>query len=213
MDGRLAFQELNQTAISAELTKESWRLTNSTSIGDAISEAMRIARSGRHGPVHLAIPEDMLIEPAQPSLFSQADMPEDSSFDISAPDLNVILRAIDDFEKPLMITGATVAPNRHHDVIRQISDTHHIPVISLTSPRGLRDPMLGKITDILHAADGIILIDKAPDFTLGFGAQISCHMQKLWHAPPNPIPSPFAIRFSIKWSGAVLLILYCLCRL
>ena len=170
MDGRLAFQELNQTAISAELTKESWRLTNSTSIGDAISEAMRIARSGRHGPVHLAIPEDMLIEPAQPSLFSQVDMPEDSSFDISAPDLNVILRAIDDFEKPLMITGATIAPNRHHDVIRQISDTHHIPVISLTSPRGLRDPMLGKITDILHAADGIILIDKAPDFTLGFGA-------------------------------------------
>ena len=40
MDGRLAFQELNQTAISADLTKESWRLTNSTSIGIRIITAL-----------------------------------------------------------------------------------------------------------------------------------------------------------------------------
>jgi hypothetical protein len=30
-------------------------------------------------------------------------------------------------------------------------------------------PMQGKLGDILRAADGIILLDKAPDFTLGFG--------------------------------------------
>jgi acetolactate synthase-1/2/3 large subunit len=99
MDGRQPFQELNQTAISGELVKESWRLTNSSAIGDAISEAMRLARSGRHGPVHLAIPEDMLAEPAQPSLFSMDDMANDASFAIAAPDLNAILRALDDFQK------------------------------------------------------------------------------------------------------------------
>jgi len=170
MDGRQPFQELNQTAISAELVKESWRLTNSSAIGDAISEAMRLARSGRHGPVHLAIPEDMLAEPAQPSLFSMDDMAEDTSFAIAAPDLNAILRALDDFKKPLILTGATLALNRGHHAIRQIMDKHHIPVIALTSPRGLNDPMQGKLGEILRAADGIILLDKAPDFTLGFGA-------------------------------------------
>jgi acetolactate synthase-1/2/3 large subunit len=170
MDGRQPFQELNQTAISGELVKESWRLTNSSAIGDAISEAMRLARSGRHGPVHLAIPEDMLAEPAQPSLFSMDDMANDASFAIAAPDLNAILRALDDFQKPLILTGATLALNRGHHAIRQIMDKHHIPVIALTSPRGLNDPMQGKLGDILRAADGIILLDKAPDFTLGFGA-------------------------------------------
>lgn len=170
MDGKLAFQELNQTMISSELVKESWRLTNSNTISDAIREAMKLARSGRHGPVHLAIPEDMLIEPAQPSLFSFDNMAEDNSFDISASDLNAILRALDSFAKPLIITGATIAPNRCHTILEKISSTHHVPVISMTSPRGLRDPMQGKITDILKAADGIILMDKAPDFTIGFGS-------------------------------------------
>ena len=171
-DARGAFQELNQTAVSAELVKESWRLTNSSNIGDVIREAMILARSGRHGPVHLAIPEDMLTEPAQPFLFSLDDITDRGGYEIAAPDLTAITRALDSFDKPLIVTGATIAPNRCHDLIKLLSENHHIPVISMTSPRGLRDPMQGKLRDILKSADGIVLMDKDPDFSLGFGSPV-----------------------------------------
>ena len=169
-DARGGFQELDQTAISAELVKETWRLTNSTNIGSVIREAIILARSGRHGPVHLAIPEDVLTEPAQPFLFSFDDMTDRIGYAIAATDLTAITLALDSFDKPLIVTGATIAPNRCHDMIKPLSETHHIPVISLTSPRGLRDPMQGKLQDVLKSADGIILMDKDPDFSLGFGS-------------------------------------------
>ena len=91
-DARGGFQELDQTAISAELVKETWRLTNSTNIGSVIREAIILARSGRHGPVHLAIPEDVLTEPAQPFLFSFDDMTDRIGYSIAATDLTAMPR-------------------------------------------------------------------------------------------------------------------------
>ena len=171
MDGRRPFQELNQTAISAPLVKESWRLTNSNNIDGAIREAMYVARSGRHGPVHLAIPEDVLNESAQNPLFPPLTHSEDDSFAVSPSDLSAITMALDASKKPVILTGSTLSPARNGALIDAIRSRHKIPVISMTSPRGLADPMLGGIRDILAEADGIILLDKEPDFIIGFGSR------------------------------------------
>ena len=171
MDGRRPFQELNQTAISAPLVKESWRLTNSNNIDGAIREAMYVARSGRHGPVHLAIPEDVLNDSAQNPLFPPLVHSEDVSFAVSPSDLSPITMALDASQKPVIVTGGTISSARNLDLVEAIRSRHKIPVISMTSPRGMADPMLGRIKDILAEADGIILLDKEPDFILGFGSR------------------------------------------
>ena len=169
LDGQGAFQELAQTAISAPLVKESWRLTNESHINSAIREAMRFARTGRHGPVHIAIPEDILTAPAQNPLFPPiVDEPHDP---INPADLKAIIQALDGAKRPLILTSATLAPNRNSALIETIQNRHHIPVIAMTASRGLADPLLGDIKTILAEADHIVLLDKQPDFILGFGAR------------------------------------------
>jgi acetolactate synthase-1/2/3 large subunit len=44
-----------------------------------------------------------------------------------------------------------------------------VPVIGMESPRGVNDPSLGKLADVLGRADAVLLLGKRLDFTLRFG--------------------------------------------
>ena len=59
-DGRGAFQELDQVAMARPVTKHSMRASDAQLLGWTIAEAIRIATSGRPGPVHVALPFDVL---------------------------------------------------------------------------------------------------------------------------------------------------------
>ena len=58
--GRGAFQEMRQAEIAAPLTKASWTAQSAQTLGADIARAIREARSGRPGPVHLSVPSDVL---------------------------------------------------------------------------------------------------------------------------------------------------------
>src|SRR4249920_2882940 len=58
--GRGGFQELRQAEMAAPVTKASWMAKDTATLGQDIGEAVRIATSGRPGPVHLSLPSDLL---------------------------------------------------------------------------------------------------------------------------------------------------------
>src|SRR5882757_5183064 len=58
--GRGGFQEIRQADMAAPVSKASWTATSAATLGREIGEAMRIARSGRPGPVHVSLPSDLL---------------------------------------------------------------------------------------------------------------------------------------------------------
>src|ERR1044071_3595694 len=58
--GRGGFQEIRQAEMAAPVSKASWTATNAETLGRDVGEAMRIATSGRPGPVHLSLPSDLL---------------------------------------------------------------------------------------------------------------------------------------------------------
>src|SRR3981189_3376940 len=60
--GRGGFQEIRQADMAAPVSKASWTATSAATLGREIGEAMRIATSGRPGPVHLSLPSDLLEE-------------------------------------------------------------------------------------------------------------------------------------------------------
>ena len=60
--GKGAFQEMDQVAIAAPVTKASWRVDSPERAGEALEQAMVLAGSGRPGPVHLSIPSDVLAQ-------------------------------------------------------------------------------------------------------------------------------------------------------
>ena len=58
--GRGAFQEMQQAAMAAPVTKASWACLGADAVASDMAEAMAIARAGRPGPVHLSLPTDAL---------------------------------------------------------------------------------------------------------------------------------------------------------
>ena len=64
MRGREAFQEIDYRAMFGSLAKWVCEIDDPARIPEVISRAFHTAVSGRPGPVVIALPEDLLIEPA-----------------------------------------------------------------------------------------------------------------------------------------------------
>src|SRR5215471_4520996 len=62
--GRDAFQELDVRAVFGGMTKWTTEIDDSARVPEIVSRAFYTATSGRPGPVVIALPEDMLAEPA-----------------------------------------------------------------------------------------------------------------------------------------------------
>ena len=170
LDGRGAFQEMDQIAISAPLTKFGLRPRLAGEIGTAIAGAVRTALSGRSGPAHVALPFDLLNAEAEAS-----DLPEPEAF---APEgeaacdggtLAAVARALAASERPLILVGPAWNPMRAGGVPRELADAVCAPVIPMESPRGLNDPGLGDLAPVLAEADLILSLGKRFDFAAGFG--------------------------------------------
>ena len=73
-DGRGAFQELAQAEMAAAATKLSFRATSSAGLAGDMARALRTALSGRPGPVHLALPFDLLEADAPDTLPTEASL-------------------------------------------------------------------------------------------------------------------------------------------
>src|SRR5947209_15926796 len=58
--GKGAFQEMAQAAVAAPLCKASWTAKSAQTLGQDIARAIREARSGRPGPVHVSVLNDVL---------------------------------------------------------------------------------------------------------------------------------------------------------
>ncbi|HUF56155.1 MAG TPA: thiamine pyrophosphate-binding protein [Thermohalobaculum sp.] len=169
-DGQGAFQELAQTAVTAPLTKLSFRAGAAAGLGEDVARALRAALSGRPGPVHLALPADVLEDDA-----GDAALPSDRAVgaDVRAAEpgeVAAIADAIRTAEAPLIVTGPALSATRAGPLLDQLSEAADAPVVPLESPRGLRDPALGGLEHVLARADLIVSLGKTVDFGLGFGA-------------------------------------------
>ena len=73
--GRGGFQEIRQADMAAPVTKASFTATAAATLGRDIGEAVRIATSGRPGPVHLSLPSDLLEERVESNAIVWPDAP------------------------------------------------------------------------------------------------------------------------------------------
>ncbi len=167
--GKGAFQEMRQTDIAAPLTKASWICQKTEDIGLDIAKAIRLAKSGRLGPVHLSLPTDVL----ESILPESTVMPIPASFDaeqIPAADsaISKIITSLQQASKPLVLTGPQMQSNSGKALLSKLEHALGIPVIGMESPRGIGDPSLGAFSEVLSQADCVLLLGKKVDFTLKF---------------------------------------------
>ena len=53
--------------------------------------------------------------------------------------------------------------------VRELEEASGVPVVGMESPRGVNDPSLGRLADVLSRADVVLLLGKKPDYMLKFG--------------------------------------------
>jgi len=168
-DGRGAFQEMDQVPMTAPLTKLSLRPRSAGQLGSAVAKSVRTATSGRPGPVHIALPFDVVEEDAGDARVPTAHELARDAMALREGDARLITQAIAAAKKPIVLCGPVMSATRSGDLKAKLQQALNAPVIAMESPRGLKDPSLGALADLLQQADLVVTLGKRVDFTLGFG--------------------------------------------
>ena len=158
--GKGAFQEMQQSAMAAPVAKASWTAQSPQTLAADIVRAWREARSGRPGPVHLSVPQDVL------DATVDVRIPTREQFVIRAEEPGCAPGVLAGAKRPLIIAG----PAMMRMGTGAMEEATGIPVIGMESPRGVNDPSLGRLADVLKRADLVLLLQKRRDFTLKFGS-------------------------------------------
>ncbi|MBD9431802.1 thiamine pyrophosphate-binding protein [Achromobacter sp. ACM03] len=167
-DGMGAFQELDQVSITRSLTKLSLRPRTVQELYPALDRAVAQALAPRRGPVHLALPFDLMT--AETGLAElPATTPKREPAAVDAAGLEQLAALLDSTQRPLLLAGPTGARPHMRAVREKLEATLGVHLIPMESPRGLKDPSLGSLAEIIPQADLIVLAGKCLDFTLGFG--------------------------------------------
>ncbi|WP_233235612.1 thiamine pyrophosphate-binding protein [Bordetella sp. LUAb4] len=166
--GMGAFQEMRQTDIAAPLTKAATLAASADSVAQDLVQALRLARSGRPGPVHLSLPTDALESACTQNLPDSVDITPVAQ-PLSAESARACLDALAQAQRPLILTGPAAMRGADLEASTALEQACGIPVIGMQSPRGVADPALGAFAEMLAQADCVLLLGKRLDFTLKFG--------------------------------------------
>ena len=165
-----AFQEMQQVEIARPLTKAAWTIEHAEALHDDIARGWRTALAGRHGPVHISLPTDVL----EATLTHQTDATSRVAFGatgqpLAASDAQAICEWFRSRKRPVILTGPATLTRAGRVRLKAFEEHLRIPVIGMESPRGIADPALGAFAEVLAKADAVLLLGKKLDFTLKFG--------------------------------------------
>ena len=166
---RGSFQEMPQADMARSVTKSSWTCTNAENIQDDIKRAYEIANTGRPGPVHIALPVDILEEKLISNKSPIKNQTSNGNLkSITKSEFEKIMDALQSAKRPLILAGQAIS-RKGKKILLDLSLSSKIPIVNMESPRGVNDPSLGSFSEVLKEADLIFLLGKKIDFGLKFG--------------------------------------------
>lgn len=180
--GMGAFQEMPQAEIAGHFTKASWEVTDPARLGHDFARAVRTAKSGRPGPVHLMVAGEVFEQTVeQPSrALPQAEDFRPLTSLLDATTAEAILAELSNAERPVILAGPSMIRWEahlafHNDfpdrkaTLQVLAEELNVPVVAMESPRGLKDPSLGRFREVLAEADLVLLLARPLDFAVRFG--------------------------------------------
>ena len=173
--GRGAFQEMRQADAAAPLCKAggAWTCGGASHLTADVARALRLAASGRPGPVHLSLPSDVLEAPideaATPNRETNTTGFAAEPLPLPALEAERLLAWLGEAERPLILAGPVALTPAGRPLAAALQAATGVPVIGMESPRGIADPSLGAFAEVLAHADAVLLLAKRLDFTLRFG--------------------------------------------
>jgi acetolactate synthase-1/2/3 large subunit len=129
--GKDAFQEIDISGITLPITKHSYVVMDTASLGKIFKEAFYIARTGRPGPVLIDLPKDVMQESAEFNYPEKVDLPGYKIPTHGHPtQLKSAAKLINEAKRPLLIAGRGVIISGASAELKEFAETAQVPVIT-----------------------------------------------------------------------------------
>lgn len=197
--GMTTFQEIDQVAMAAPVSKGSWMIHDKTRIAEYVATAFRTATSGRPGPVHLTLPIDL-----QEMAITEEELPrwlptEYRHQGRSQGDPALIEEAaslLKDAQRPVIIAGNPARYSVSPQQLEALAEITGAPVFTVEQARGLLDdehPLcfgyadgaLNPTARRFREADVVLLLGKRLDHRYRYGGVFNDNA-KIVQADPSP---------------------------
>ena len=182
--GRGAMQEIDQVGMAAPTTKGAWLVADTRRIPQMIAHALRVAYSGRRGPVHLTIPVDIQQQEVRDNDVALYGRNEYRNADAGYPSRERVREAVDllsSASRPLVIAGSAAVYSDCGVALQKFIETTRLPLMTEGNARGLVpddhpycfgffDTALNRAARLLRQADVVMLLGRKQDIILGYAA-------------------------------------------
>src|SRR5215471_10461292 len=180
--GRGAQQEIEQVAMAAPMCKGSFMVPDARRIPEFIARAVRLAFSGRRGPVHLTIPIDVQEQSADENeiVFAKPEEYRPKESVLTSDELvRQAIALLRQARRPLAIAGCAAGYTLSGEALQRFIETTRVPVVTEEQARGLVsddhpyvfgffERGLNRVAGKVRDADVIVLLGRKQDFVIGF---------------------------------------------
>jgi len=180
--GRGAMQEIDQVGMAGPVAKGSYMVHDARRIPDFIAKAVRLAFSGRRGPVHLTIPIDVQEQEVEEEqvIFYNPDEYRSQESVLAQPDLvRQAIALLRQAKRPMAIAGDGAGYGQSGEALQRFVETTRIPVLTEGQARGLisdEHPQafgffergLNWAAKKLPEADVVLLLGRKQDYSIGY---------------------------------------------
>jgi thiamine pyrophosphate-dependent acetolactate synthase large subunit-like protein len=180
--GRGAQQEIEQVAMAAPICKGSFMVPDARRIPEFIARAIRLAFSGRRGPVHLTIPVDVQEQSVDENeiVFAKPEEYRPKQSVLTSDELvRQAIEVLRGAQRPLAIAGCAAGYTLSGEALQRFIETTRVPVVTEEQARGLvsdEHPYvfgffergLNRAAAKVRDADVVVLLGRKQDFVIGF---------------------------------------------
>ena len=138
--GRGAMQEIDQVGMAAPVTKGSFMVHDARRIPDFIARAVRLAFSGRRGPVHLTIPidiQDQELDEEEVVFYNPDEYRPLESVLAHPEQVRQAVELLRQAQRPFAIAGDAAGYTQSGDALQRFVEATRIPVLTEGQARGL----------------------------------------------------------------------------
>jgi acetolactate synthase I/II/III large subunit len=134
---RFAYQDLDQPAMFAPVTKWRARINRADRAADTITQALRWAESGPAGPVHIDIPSDVLSAPLGVDCLAPiGDRPMVIPPSPGAVGIDMIVAKLRSAQRPVILAGAGLATGGGTNHLLDLVEIASLPVVTSMGGKG-----------------------------------------------------------------------------
>ncbi len=179
------FQEYDQVSLAAPICKYAKCIYRGEDLSFILGEAIRVALSGRPGPVHLTVPLDVMECKTEVKVTDIQKIPADvASLQASQsgePDQCLIRKAAEIIRKskrPILVAGSGVFYSQGQRALIHLSEVGDIPIVTPIWDRGSVETPHPNFLGVIGAASGeprlledadlIIMVGARVDYRVGF---------------------------------------------